>query len=250
MKNLSITEQFFSKSMPIDTLGLNDAVKVFLSEQSIAVDCVNTIKSYNDIVNEIVSKLKNIKKSRLIYSGAGTSARIGVQDGVELYPTFGWPQKRVEFIIAGGQKSILKAVENAEDDTKKAQLDIKKYNVNECDIVFGIAASGNTPYTCEILKIAKNLGSLTIAISNNPFGKILNYGTHKIILNTKQEIIAGSTRLKAGTAQKICLNLISTLVMTRLGFVKKGQMINLISTNEKLRKRKKQINKIFNYDEK
>ena len=177
----------------------------------------------------------------MIYVGAGTSGRIGVQDGVELYPTFNWPKERLDFIIAGGIKSLLSSIENSEDDLKLAENDVKK-EISYEDVVIGLVASGNTPFTCKVLEKAKSTRSLTIAISNNPEGKILDFGDHKIILDTKEEIIAGSTRLKAGTSQKICLNIISSMVMIKMGRVKNGLMNKMVPTNEKLRIRKKIIN--------
>ena len=114
------------------------------------------------------------------------------------------------------------------------------------DVVIGIAASGNTPFTCRVLEKVKNQNALTIAISNNPNGKILKYCDHKIILNTQEEVIAGSTRLKAGTAQKICLNVISSMVMVKMGRVKNGIMNEMVPTNEKLRLRKKNLINFIN----
>ena len=179
---------------------------------------------------------------RIIYAGAGTSARIGLQDGVELLPTFNWPKERVDFIIAGGNEAILNAVENAEDDMMEATKDTSKKLINSEDVVIGLAVSGNTPYTCKVLEESNKKGALTIAISNNPKGEILNFGQCQIILNTREEVISGSTRLKAGTAQKICLNIISSMVMAKMGRVKNGIMSHMVPTNEKLRQRKLRIN--------
>ena len=122
----------------------------------------------------------------LIYVGAGTSARIGVQDGVELFPTFNWPKERLDFIIAGGTNALLNAIENAEDDTSTAEKIVVDKLISREDVVIGIAASGNTPFTCKVLEKAKNQNALTIAISNNPNGKILKYCDYKIILNTRR----------------------------------------------------------------
>ena len=148
----------------------------------------------------------------------------------------------MEFIIAGGIQALLKAVENAEDNINLAENIVAEKLICHEDVVIGLAASGNTPFTCKVLEKAKFNKALTVAISNNPKGKILKYGDHKIILNTKEEVIAGSTRLKAGTAQKICLNIISSMVMVKMGKVKNGIMNEMIPTNKKLRLRKKLIN--------
>ena len=123
-------------------------------------------------------------KGRLIYVGAGTSGRIGVQDGVELFPTFNWPKHRLEYIIAGGTKAILNAVENAEDDTLDAEAKSKKF-INSQDVVIGLAASGNTPFTCKVMEEATKRSSYN-AISNNPKGNILKFGQVQIIIDTKE----------------------------------------------------------------
>ena len=240
--DLPITEQSFSSSKPIDELKIEEAIDLMLKEQKSASDAVIKIMlPIKDTITKLTSHLKLSAISRLFYVGAGTSGRIGIQDGVELYPTFGWPLERLDFIIAGGYQALFKPIENAEDDIAEAKKVFEKKNINKFDVVFGIAASGNTPFTCKFLELSNKVNAMTIAISNNPTGRLLEYGDIKLVLNTKQEIIAGSTRLKAGTAQKICLNIISTMVMTNLGFVKKGKMSNLIATNEKLKNRKKLI---------
>lgn len=240
--NLPITEQTYSFSKTIDELKTEEAINLMLKEQKGASDAVNEILfTIEDTINKLVSHLKLSKVSRIIYVGAGTSGRIGIQDGVELYPTFGWPLERLDFIIAGGYQALFKPIENAEDDIVEAEKLFDKKDINNFDVVFGLAASGNTPFTCKFLELSKKNNALTVAISNNPDGKLLEHGIIKLILNTKQEVLAGSTRLKAGTAQKICLNIISTMVMTNLGFVKKGKMTNLIASNYKLKNRKKLI---------
>ena len=247
MKNLPITEQLYLKSEPIDKLKICEGLDLMTNEHENAVEAVReNLPIIKRTVEQIIYLLKKTKKSRLIYVGAGTSGRIGVQDGVELYPTFGWPSERVEFIIPGGNEALIKPIENAEDNIDNVLEIINKIAVNKNDVVFGIAASGNTPFTCKILELSKVKNAFTIAISNNPKGRILRFGDINIILNTKEEIIAGSTRLKAGTAQKVCLNIISSMVMTKLGYVKNGRMSNLIATNKKLKIRKKMIESLNN----
>ena len=245
-KNIPKTELLYQKSKPIDHLSLFDGVSLMIKEQKDAA--LEVKKSINSIENAIEAIFKHLtfnSKGRLIYVGAGTSARIGVQDGVELFPTFNWPKERLDFIIAGGVNALMYAVENAEDEKHTADKIVKDKLICSQDVVIGIAASGNTPFTCRVLEKAKKQNSLTIAISNNPTGKILRYSDHKIILNTKEEVIAGSTRLKAGTAQKICLNIISSMVMIKMGKVKNGLMTEMVPTNKKLRTRKKKLNKFF-----
>ncbi len=238
-QNIPKTESLFKKSKPIDHLGVAESISLIIEEQKNAsLEVKNASKSIQTAINAIHNYLILNPKGRLIYVGAGTSARIGVQDGVELLPTFNWPNERLDFIIAGGKQALLKSLENVEDDVNNAASIVTKKLICQNDVVIGLAASGNTPFTCKVLEKAKLKNALTIAISNNPRGKILEYGDHKIILNTKEELIAGSTRLKAGTAQKICLNVISTMVMVKMGKIKNGLMSNMVPTNEKLRKRK------------
>lgn len=218
-KNTPNTELLYKKSKPIDQLDLLDGIQLMINEQKKASYAVKkSIKEINYSINQIYQHLVKYKKGRIIYVGAGTSGRIGVQDGVELFPTFNWPKNRLEFII--GFK----------------------------DVVIGLAASGNTPFTCKVLEKSLSKNALTIAISNNPNGDILNFGKINIVLDTKEEVIAGSTRLKAGTAQKICLNIISSMVMLKMGKVKNGLMNDMVPTNQKLRKRKKIINTSLDVD--
>tara|TARA_B100001093_G_scaffold414968_1_gene405231 strand:+ start:1787 stop:2530 length:744 start_codon:yes stop_codon:yes gene_type:complete len=242
-KNTPKTELLYKKSKPIDHLSLFDGLSLMIKEQkNAALEVKKSIKSIEYAIEAIYKHLTANSRGRLIYVGAGTSARIGVQDGVELFPTFNWPKERLDFIIAGGLNALLNAVENAEDDECSAEKFVEEKLICHEDVVIGLAASGNTPFTCRVLQKAKNQKALTVVISNNSNGKILNYGDHKIILNTKAEVIAGSTRLKAGTAQKICLNVISSMVMVKMGRVKNGLMNEMVPTNEKLRLRNKLIN--------
>ena len=242
-RHISKTELLYKKSKPIDHLSVGKGITLMVNEQKDAAKAVkNVTNSIELAINQIYEHLMIHNEGRLIYTGAGTSGRIGVQDGVELFPTFNWPNNRLEFIIAGGTQALLKAIENAEDNINLAENIVVEKLICHEDVVIGLAASGNTPFTCKVLEKAKFNNALTIAISNNPKGKILEYGDHKIILNTKEEVIAGSTRLKAGTAQKICLNIISSMVMVKMGKVKNGIMNEMIPTNKKLRLRKKLIN--------
>ena len=236
------TETILKSNLHIDTLNNSQALNVMINNHLRAFDAVkSSLNTIELAVIKIVSFLSKDSKNKIIYVGAGTSARIAVQDGVELYPTFGWPSKRVKFIIAGGKKALTKSIEGAEDLKNKEINEIVKDTIKPIDIVIGLAASGSTKFTVDVIKFANKLGALTVGISNNINSELEKNANIPIILNTGAEVVAGSTRLKAGTAQKICLNLISTLVMTRLGKVKKGMMNNLIATNRKLSKRKKQI---------
>jgi N-acetylmuramic acid 6-phosphate etherase len=233
------TEELYKESEPIDQLNLSDGIALMINEHKKAADEVKkSSKSIELAVNKMFDHFNSYKDGRLIYVGAGTSGRVGLQDGVELFPTFNWPKKQLDFIIAGGSKAIFNAVENAEDDINQAKFVVKTRAINYKDVVIGIAASGNTPFTCKVMEEAKINKALIIVISNNPKGKILQYGDVKIILDTQEEVIAGSTRLKAGTSQKICLNVISSMLMIKFGKVKNGFMNDMVPTNQKLRKRK------------
>lgn len=241
-KNISQTEQLYHKSQPIDHMSFADAISLMIKEhKSASSDVKNASKSIENASNKIYEHLMLNPKGRLVYSGAGTSGRIGVQDGVELLPTFNWPKKRLDYIIAGGNRAVLNSIENAEDNLSQATEFVSKKSINFQDVVIGLAASGNTPFTCKVLEESDRRGALTIAISNNPKGELLNFGKYKIILDTKEEVISGSTRLKAGTAQKICLNIISSMVMIKMGRVKNGIMSHMVPTNQKLRDRKFRI---------
>jgi len=178
---------------------------------------------------------------RLVYAGAGTSARIGVQDGAELLPTFNWPADRVAFAIAGGEAALLRAIENAEDSADSGARRMEELGVGAADVVIGIAASGNTPFTVSAVATAQARGALTIGIANTAGSRLLAVCDHPILIETGAEPVAGSTRLKAGTAQKVALNMISTAVMMQLGRVYQGLMVDMRPTNDKLRRRAQQI---------
>ena len=247
MKNTITTETLPTPDQYIDLLDNNIALSLMLSNQSEAIEAVRqSLPSIEKAVSEIFNTLSSNKKSKLIYVGAGTSARIAVQDGVELYPTFNWPKKRISYIIAGGDKALTRSIEGAEDLENEKVEYLVKSKIRDIDVVIGLAASGSTKFTVKIIKLAKSLGALTIGVSNNENSILEKASNIPILLNTGMEIVAGSTRLKAGTAQKICLNLISTLVMTRLGNVKNGMMNNLVVTNAKLKNRRKLINQKLN----
>lgn len=247
MKNfISKTELLHNDTKHIDKLNVVDAVNLMINDQmKIFKQLIKNVSIIETSINKIHKHLISSNDGRLIYTGAGTSGRIAVQDGVELYPTFNWPKKRLDYIIAGGKAAILESIENAEDDVNIATEIVKRKSIKPKDVVIGLAASGNTPFTCKVMEEAKKRKALTISISNNPDGRILKSGNIKIILDTKEEVIAGSTRLKAGTSQKVCLNIISSMVMVKMGKVKNGMMHQMVPTNEKLRKRKLYIESLL-----
>jgi len=156
---------------------------------------------------------------RLAYAGAGTSGRLAVQDGAELMPTFSWPQDRLLLLIAGGPQALIEAVEGAEDESEQAVDLVRRHAIGTRDVLIAVAASGTTPFTLAALREAKALGALTIGIANNRDTPLLADAEHPIWLDTGPEPIAGSTRMKGGTAQRIALNVLSSLIMIRLGRV-------------------------------
>ena len=172
---------------------------------------------------------------RLVMVGAGTSGRIGAQDGAELPPTFNWPQERLLLLMAGGDIAFTKSVENAEDDRAAAIAAIAAHVVGRSDVVIGLAASGSTPFTTAAIIAARAAGALTIGMSNSAGGALLVEAEHPILVETGGEVIAGSTRMKAGTAQKVVLNLLSSTVMVLLGHVHRGLMVDMQAKNAKLR---------------
>ena len=184
---------------------------------------------------------------RLVFAGAGTSARLAVQDGVELVPTFGWPEERLAYLIAGGTASLTKSIEGAEDDRDAAAADAGKLELGNSDVLVAVSASGTTPYTVTACETARRAGALTIGLSNNAPDDSLDMPSlaaaseYPIVVATGPEPIAGSTRMKAGTAQKIVLNLLSTFIMIRLGRVFGGLMVDMQATNSKLRDRARRM---------
>ena len=230
------------KNKSFDTIE-NWEIKKLLEEllQS-QIKSFNAVKNaLNEIELAVSSSLKKIKKrnSKIVYVGAGTSGRIGALDGVELIPTFGWPDDRVQFCFSGDDP--LKATEGSEDSEELAVEHFNKKNINRDDVVIGLAASGSTKYTLKIIELSRNMGALTIGISNNKNSLLLNVAEIKIYLETGSEFLAGSTRLAAGTSQKIALNLFSTSLMIKLNRVYKGFMIDVVASNEKLKKRSQYI---------
>jgi N-acetylmuramic acid 6-phosphate etherase len=174
---------------------------------------------------------------RLMYAGAGTSGRLGVLDSVELLPTFSWPRERAPSLIAGGPPAMLRPVEDAEDDAAQGRAELAALRPTARDVAIVISASGTTPYALGAAAAARDAGALTIGIANNAGAPLLALVEIPILLDTGPEVISGSTRLKAGTAQKIALNTLSSALMVRLHKVHGNLMLDLLATNAKLRRR-------------
>jgi len=190
------------------------------------------LRAINAAVDDAVPALK--RGGRLVYVGAGTSGRIAVQDGAELGPTYDWPSDRTVFVMAGGMQAVLQSVEGAEDDEAKGAEAIAGAGINKDDVVIAVAASGTTPFTMGALRSAGARGALTIAVANNRGAPLFELARHRILIETGTEVVAGSTRMQAGTAQKIVLNLFSTATMVRLGRVYRGLMVSMRASNAKL----------------
>jgi len=227
------TETIDPRFVDIDMWPTEAAVEAILASQIEAVEALTSqthaLAAASDAAAE---RLRG--GGRIAYAGAGTSGRIGVQDGVELTPTFGWPEARLVFLMAGGAAALMKTQEGAEDDRDAARADVAAAGIDAGDVLIGIAASGRTPYVLAAIEAARVAGALTIGVSNNAGAPLLEAAGHAILADTGSEVIAGSTRMKAGTAQKVVLNTLSTAIMLRLGLVHRGLMVNMQVSNAKL----------------
>ena len=190
-----------------------------------------------EAVTAAASLLRAHPEGRLVYAGAGTSARLAAGDGAELNPTFDWPDRRLLLLPAGGPEALLRAMENAEDDREAAAGEVATHAIGPADVVIGVAASGATPFTCTVIEAARAAGALTIGISNSPRTPLLALAEYGILAETAPEPVAGSTRMKAGTAQKVILTLLSTGIMAGLGRIHRGRMVDMRARNAKLRLR-------------
>jgi N-acetylmuramic acid 6-phosphate etherase len=230
------TERLSPRYSGIDLWEPSDVLDAMIEGQFAAVAAVRAAKpAIEEAVRAMEARL--MEGGRLVYAGAGTSGRLAVQDGAELMPTFSWPKERLLLLIAGGKEALIRAVEGAEDQAEHALALIKQNRVAADDVLIAAAASGTTPFTLACLRGAKAAGALTIGIANNRGTPLLTESDCPILLETGPEPIAGSTRMKAGTAQRIVLSLLSSLLMIRLGRVYEGLMVDVQATNKKLAKR-------------
>lgn len=233
-----MTEYVDPRYSEIDTWPTKTALSAIWESQLAAVAAIEpALESLSRAVDLAVERLAQSDTGRLAYVGAGTSIRVAVQDGTELGPTFDWPDTRSAYLIAGGHNALMNSIEGAEDDVADAAAQVLEANLGSSDVLIGIAASGRTPFTIAAVQSAREAGTLTIGIANNPDSPLLEVVDVSVLVNTGAEVIAGSTRMKAGSAQKIVLNMISTQVMVGLGRVYQGLMIDMRPDNIKLRKR-------------
>ncbi len=233
---LTNTETPSDQHSELDTYSTEELVKALVSDQRAAVAAV--LAASESIARAVDAALPRIEQGgRIVYVGAGTSGRLGLLDSVELLPTFSWPQERAIAVLAGGDQAVYKAVEGAEDSAIQGAHDVAAKNVGPLDVVLLVAASGSTPYVLGALEQARSLGALTIGIANNPNSAVAGSAHLGITLDTGSEVVSGSTRLKAGTAQKIVLNAFSTSLMVRLNKVYGNLMVDVKPTNAKLMRR-------------
>jgi N-acetylmuramic acid 6-phosphate etherase len=234
------TERHSPRYSAIEAWSPADILEAMIEGQFAAVAAVRAARpALEEAALAIEPRLRD--GGRLAYAGAGTSGRLAVQDGAELMPTFSWPQERLLLLIAGGREALVQSVEGAEDESAEAIRLVRRCAIETRDVLIAVAASGTTPFTLACLREAKQCGALTIAIANNRDTPLLAEAGHPIWLDTGPEPIAGSTRMKAGTAQRIALNLLSSLVMIRLGRVYRGLMVDLKAVNKKLLRRSEKI---------
>lgn len=234
--NISQTENLNKNTENIDTATTLDVVKMINNEDFNAVNAVQKcLPEISKAVDIIVENFNN--GGRLIYFGAGTSGRLGVLDASECPPTFSTPETMVVGVIAGGDHALRHAIEGAEDKPEFAKEDFDKLNINENDTVVAISASGNAAYVVEVLKLAKEKNCKTIAVTSNKNALTKEFADIFICAETGAEAISGSTRMKAGTAQKLILNMLTTASMVKIGKVYKNYMIDVKPTNDKLKKR-------------
>jgi len=234
------TERHSPRYNAIEAWCPSDILDAMIEGQFAAVAAVRAARpALEEAVLAMEPRLRD--GGRIAYAGAGTSGRLAVQDGAELTPTFSWPPERLLLLIAGGHEALARSVEGAEDDGERAAALVRRHAINAIDVLIAVAASGTTPFTLECLREAKLRGALTIGIANNRNTPLLEEAEHPIWLDTGTEPIAGSTRMKAGTAQRIALNLLSSLVMIRLGHVYRGLMVDLKAANKKLLQRSEKM---------
>jgi N-acetylmuramic acid 6-phosphate etherase len=234
------TEQCNAKTKNLDEMTTQEILQVMNEEdQTVAFAVSKQLDQIEKLVQKVIHSFQ--QGGRLIYIGAGTSGRLGILDAVECPPTFGTDPEMVQGIIAGGLEALTNAIEGAEDDEGLAVRDLQKVSLTDKDVVVGIAASGRTPYVIGALRYAKQIGATTGSIACNKGAEISKYADVSIEVETGPEVLTGSTRLKAGTAQKMVLNMISTASMIGIGKVYKNLMVDVQATNGKLKERAKRI---------
>jgi N-acetylmuramic acid 6-phosphate etherase len=235
-EQLPLTERENPRASNLERLSALEIVRLMNEEDAgVALAVEKVLPNVAQAVEGIVERLE--QRGRLFYIGTGTSGRLGVLDAAECPPTFGVPPEMVQAVMAGGYEAVHRATEASEDDAEAAVRDLQARGFKKEDALVGLTASGSTAYTVGALAYARNLGALTIAVTCAPGSTVTREAELSITAAVGAEVLAGSTRLKAGTAQKMILNMISTAVMIRLGYVSGNRMSNLQARNEKLKGR-------------
>jgi N-acetylmuramic acid 6-phosphate etherase len=233
---MTTTEQINPNTTEIDSLPTIDALRIINNEDKKVAEAVEKVLPAIALaVDAVVDRLE--RGGRLFYIGTGTSGRLGVLDASECPPTFGVSPDMVQGVIAGGYEALYRPVEASEDDREAGAKDLKDRGVAANDVVVGVAASGRTPYTIGAVRYARRAGALTVCVTCNEDTELAREVEIPIEPIVGPEVIAGSTRLKSGTAQKLVLNMLSTMTMVRLGYVTGNRMTNLMTRNTKLRQR-------------
>jgi N-acetylmuramic acid 6-phosphate etherase len=235
-ESLPITEQENARTSNLNLLPVSEILELMNEEDSLVAAAVGRVLPQVDkAVSRIIERLR--EGGRLFYIGTGTSGRLGVLDASECPPTFGVSPDLVQGVIAGGYGACYRAVEASEDDATAAQVDLEQRGFRNGDVLVGIAASGRTPYTVGAVTYARSLGAFTVSITCVPDSPITQVAEVSIVPVVGPEVVTGSTRLKAGTAQKMVLNMLSTAALVKLGYVSGNRMSNLQARNSKLRAR-------------
>lgn len=228
------TEGRLARYRDADRWPTEESLAAMLDNQQAAFVAVrNALPALGGAVREAAGRLAG-GAGRLVYAGAGASGRLAVQDGVELYPTFGWPHERLVYLLAGGDVAVTRSLEGAEDDAAAGGQEAGALRLGAADVVVAVAASGTTAFTRAVQAAARAAGALTVAFANNPGAPLLAEAAIPVLLHTGPEFLAGSTRMTAGTAQKMALNLFSTQLMIELGRIYQGLMVNVVPSNQKL----------------
>ncbi len=234
------TEMYNEKSTALDRMATIEILRLMNEEDSFIPQAVQqVIPEVEQTVEAVVASFR--KGGRLFYTGAGTSGRIGLMDSVECPPTFSTEPEMVQGVLAGGDKALMKAVEGAEDNEQLGQEDLQARGLTANDVVIGIAASGRTPYVVGALQYARSIGAMAVSLTSNRNAEISKHADIKIEVETGPEVLAGSTRLKAATAHKMILNMISTASMVKMGKAYKNLMVDVNASNFKLKERAKKI---------
>lgn len=232
------TESIDTSLLDLDLRSNSEILDILQTSQQRALNAIKLARPQLDTAVSLSTERLAAGSGRLVMVGAGASGRLAVQDGAELWPTFSWPHERLLCVMAGGDAALVKSIEGVEDDAEAATRQVTSHAINEHDVVLCVAASGKSPWTCQWLKESMQRGALTIGMANNAGATLLNEASCPVFLDTGSEVLAGSTRMAAGTAQKIALNVFSTLLMIRLNRTYGNLMVDMGAVNAKLDQRR------------